>query len=67
MITLRLNEQEAAVLKQLMVQLMANQVNANPQGIINNAQNCIHFMKMLENEEKAQPAIMEAVKKEESL
>lgn len=46
--TLILNEQQANVLKSLLVQLMANQVNTNPQSIVNVNQNCIFFLTELE-------------------
>ncbi|HRH52622.1 MAG TPA: hypothetical protein PLN38_04850 [Chitinophagales bacterium] len=48
MITLTLNEQEVNVLKSLLVQLMANQINTNAQAIVHNAQNCVHFITQLE-------------------
>lgn len=48
MIILQLTEEEAQVLKLLLVQVIANQVNTNAQGIVTNAQNCIHFMGRLE-------------------
>ncbi len=46
--TLTLNEQQTNVLKSLLVQLMANQVNTNAQSIVTNNQNCIFFLTELE-------------------
>ena len=46
--TLTLNEQQVNVLKSLLVQLMANQVNTNAQAIVTNNQNCIFFLTELE-------------------
>lgn len=49
MITLTLTEEQAQILKLLLVQVIANQVNTNPQAIVTNAQNSIYFMGLLEN------------------
>lgn len=46
--TLTLNEQQTNVLKALLVQLMANQVNNNAQSIVNTNQNCIFFLTEIE-------------------
>lgn len=45
---LELTEEQVAVLRGLLVQLMANQVNTNAQSIVNNSQNCIYFLNLLE-------------------
>lgn len=46
--TLTLNEQQANILKSLLVQLMANQVNTNQQLVFINNKNCIFFIDEIE-------------------
>ena len=46
--TLTLNEQQVNVLKSLLVQLMANQVNTNQRLVFINNKNCIFFIEELE-------------------
>lgn len=61
--TLTLNEQQTNVLKALLVQLMANQVNNNAQSIVNTNQNCIFFLTEIEKSaqkekpEEVEPAL----------
>lgn len=47
-----LTEEQANILKGLLVQLMSNQVNTNAQAIVTNSQNCIFFLQMLDKKEE---------------
>ena len=55
-----LNDEQSNVLKGLLAQLMANQVQTNLQNIVTTNQNCLFFIEQIE---KALP--VEEVKKEE--
>ena len=57
--TLTLNEQQTNVLKALLVQLMANQVNNNAQSIVNTNQNCIFFLTEIEKSAQKDNVVQE--------